>query len=189
MSLIERKRIYVSIDIETTGPIPAVHGMMSLGAVAFNEEGEELSSFICNFETDVFHWHDDTYAWWCKPEQKKALEAATENKVSCYFGVRSFLDWLSDLVSDEHECQHSRVYPLCFPVEFDMPFVQWYLYKYAEFNCWEHRDLISSAIDIRSYCEGARVDKRTKPNELTRHHALYDARHQGRMFFSAMWSR
>ena len=37
--------IYVSVDIEADGPIPGDFSMLSLGAVAFNDDGEEIDSF------------------------------------------------------------------------------------------------------------------------------------------------
>jgi len=40
-----KKEIYVSIDIEADGPIPGPYSMLSIGAVAFTPEGEEVGEY------------------------------------------------------------------------------------------------------------------------------------------------
>ena len=42
--------IYVSIDIESDGPVPGLNSMLSLGAVAFDPVGKVLSKFQRNMK-------------------------------------------------------------------------------------------------------------------------------------------
>ena len=45
------KEIYFSIDVETDGPIPGPNSLLSLGAVALDNQGNELGTFYRNFKT------------------------------------------------------------------------------------------------------------------------------------------
>ena len=42
------EEIYVSVDIETDGPIPGDFSMLSLGSAAYNEAEELISTFSVN---------------------------------------------------------------------------------------------------------------------------------------------
>ena len=41
---------YVSVDVETDGPIPGVHSMLSLGAAAFDAEWSPRGTWSANLE-------------------------------------------------------------------------------------------------------------------------------------------
>lgn len=47
----KKPEIYVSVDIEADGPIPGPHSMLSIGAVAYNEAGDEVAHYSANLET------------------------------------------------------------------------------------------------------------------------------------------
>lgn len=40
--------IYVSTDVEIDGPIPGPFSLLSIGSIAYTEEGIELSRFSAN---------------------------------------------------------------------------------------------------------------------------------------------
>ena len=42
--------IYVSTDIETDGPTPGKHSMLSFGSAAFSHEGQLVSTFTANLK-------------------------------------------------------------------------------------------------------------------------------------------
>lgn len=42
--------IYISTDIETDGPIPGPHSMLSLGSAAYGADLELIANFSVNFE-------------------------------------------------------------------------------------------------------------------------------------------
>ncbi len=62
--------IYVSTDVETDGPIPGPHSMLSLGSAAYSADGKLLSTFTANLETlPGAEGHPETMAWWAtQPE-------------------------------------------------------------------------------------------------------------------------
>ena len=43
--------IYISTDVETDGPIPGPHSMLSIGAAAYTADKQLLSTFSANLET------------------------------------------------------------------------------------------------------------------------------------------
>ena len=46
-----KPEIYFITDIETDGPIPAEHSMLSFACIAMNEAGEFLGEFSINLDT------------------------------------------------------------------------------------------------------------------------------------------
>ena len=43
--------IYISTDVETDGPIPGPHSMLSIGSAAYTADKRLLSAFSANLET------------------------------------------------------------------------------------------------------------------------------------------
>ena len=42
---------YISVDVETDGPVPGMHSMLSIGAAAYNAWGQGVGKFSANLET------------------------------------------------------------------------------------------------------------------------------------------
>lgn len=56
---------YVSTDVETDGPIPGPHSMLSLGSAAYRADKTLIGSFEANLNTLPGAQGDpDTMAWW-----------------------------------------------------------------------------------------------------------------------------
>jgi hypothetical protein len=64
------EEIYVSTDIETDGPVPGLHSMLSLGSAAFLPDGTLLGTIEMNLDVLPKATPDPaTVAWWAtKPE-------------------------------------------------------------------------------------------------------------------------
>jgi hypothetical protein len=57
--------IYISTDVETDGPIPGPHSMLSFGSAAYSATKELLSTFTANLETlPGACAHPKTAEWW-----------------------------------------------------------------------------------------------------------------------------
>lgn len=76
--------IYISTDVETDGPIPGPHSMLSLGSAAYTADKRLVSTFSANLETlEGASAQPKTAAWWTtQPEAwttplSKALCSAT----------------------------------------------------------------------------------------------------------------
>jgi hypothetical protein len=177
--------VYVSTDVETDGPIPGPHSMLSIASVAFDVKGNELDYFTRNLEfLPGASGHHDTMAWWAEREQ--AWAECRTNQVSPKQALTEYVTWLATL-------PRTPVF-VGYPAGWDFMFVYWYLIQFTGQSPFGH-----SALDIRSYAMAAykRPYKATSLRDLglrprhmgLTHVALEDAREQGRAFMSILLER
>ncbi|QNM94762.1 exonuclease [Chitinimonas koreensis] len=171
--------IYISTDVETDGPIPGPHSMLSLGSAAFTADKQLLSTFSANLETlpDAAP-HPETAAWWAtQPEAWVACRTDLEAPADA---MRRYVDWIKSLPG--------RPVFVAYPAGFDFLFVYWYLIRFIGKSPFSH-----SALDIKSFAMAVlKTDYResTKRNMPKRwfdalphtHVALDDAIGQGALF-------
>jgi DNA polymerase III alpha subunit (gram-positive type) len=188
LAYIRRKmtEIYVSVDIEADGPIPGPNNMLSLGAAAFDPEGNLIDTFTVNLEDMPDTTMDPrTKEFWDK--NPKAYEATRTNQYSPKAGMVKFERWLKNLPS--------RPVFVGYPAGFDFTFVYWYLIKFVGYSPFSF-----SALDMKSYAMalmGTEFRKSTKRNMPKRwfsksphtHVALDDAIEQGHLFMSMLKER
>ena len=131
------QEIYVSVDIESDGPIPGPHSMLSLGAAAFTDAGDMLGTFSVNLETLPGAEGDpETMSWWAG--RPSAWEASREGKVSPEEGMRSFVAWVDSL--------GGKPVFVGYPATFDFGFVYWYMLRFVGRSPFSF-----SGLDIKSY--------------------------------------
>jgi len=173
---------YMSIDIETFGPTPGLHSMISLGAGAFDDAGILLDSRQWNL------WPlPDTKAdpatskfWMAQPPE--VLQRATENALDPALAMREFDAW----------CRALPGHKICiaWPATWDYAFVFHYLIRFVGRSVFGY-----SALDIKSLMfalTGQFRSKKHLPQEvlasLTKrphtHVAVEDAIEQGEIFFA-----
>jgi hypothetical protein len=175
--------LYISTDVETDGPIPGPHSMLSIGALALNEDGESLDTFTANLETLSGAEPDpQTMAWWAgEPEAWAAHRHDLRSPVDA---MRGFADWVDQLAARHR----ARAVFVAWPVGFDFSFVYWYLIRFAGRSPFGH-----SALDLRSYAMGMlgqgyhQTGQRSLPADWLpearhTHVALDDAIEQGQLF-------
>lgn len=182
-----KEEIYVSVDIEATGPAPALNSMISLGAVAFYN-GKELTSFEANLkELPASKRDPSTMSWW--RDHSEAWDYAQQNQEDPLDVMWRFNDWVKSLPG--------RPIFLAYPAGFDFTFVYWYFHAFVG-SC----PFTFSAIDMKSYAMAclktpySETVKRNFPAEWQdpegvvkhNHHAVDDAREQGEMFMRIMES-
>src|SRR5690606_27445387 len=183
--------IYVSIDIETVGPNPLEHSMISFAAVACVESNSEhgyeiISEFSANLkEPDNFKRDRETMEFW--KDFPEAWKAATENPRPPEKVMFEFAAWIRKLRN------RSRIVFMAAPVGFDMLFLRSYFYMFYG-DC----PMGFSFIDLRSYAAGklgvsfSKTGKKFYPKEWRPTHlphthiALDDAKEQAHIFFQAM---
>ena len=171
--------IYVSTDVETDGPIPGPHSMLSFGSAAYRADKTLISTFSANLETlPGATGASDTMAWWqTQPEAWAACRKDTEPPEEV---MRRYLDWLRQLPG--------KPVFVAYPAGFDFLFVYWYLIRFTGESPFSH-----SALDIKTYAMAMlKVGYRdsTKRNMPRRwfddlphnHRALDDAIEQGALF-------
>lgn len=135
--MVERPEIYVATDIESNGPSPGHHSMLSFGSVAFTADKSIHATFTRNLELlkDAKE-HPDTMAWW--RTQEDAWHACRENLVSAAEAMKDYVSWLKNLPGRPVFVAH--------PVAFDYAYISWYLWEFAGEDPYERR-----ALDISSY--------------------------------------
>jgi 3' exoribonuclease, RNase T-like len=132
-----KPEIFFSVDVETDGPIPGPHSMLSLGCASFNEEGKQLGAFSVNLETLPGASGDpDTMKWW--QTQPEAWGACRKDLEDPKTAMNEFVSWVKTFGG-------SPVF-VGYPAGFDFLFVYWYI-KYHGLES----PFSFSALDIKTY--------------------------------------
>lgn len=172
--------IYVSTDVETDGPIPGPFSMLSLGSVAYQQDGLEVGRFLVNLKPlQGAARSPKTMAWWeAHPAQWQAVNHDPQDPDAA---MRGYCDWLEALPG-------VPVFT-AYPAGFDFMFVQWYLIRFVNHSPFGH-----AALDIKSFAMarlGGAFSEQTRSKRLApfagaelTHDALQDAVDQAAMFFA-----
>jgi hypothetical protein len=170
---------YVSTDVETDGPIPGPHSMLSFASAAYLADKTLVSTFSANLLTlEGASGHPATMEWWKK--NPEAWVACRTNVEPADAAMPRYVAWLKALPG--------RPVFVAYPAGFDFLFVYWYLMRFAGESPFSH-----SALDIKTYAmamlkKGYRdATKRNMPkrwfDDLPHTHvALDDAIEQGALF-------
>lgn len=129
--------IYVSTDIETDGPVPGHHSVLSIGSAAYAADKTLVATFSANLETvPGLTANPHTAQWWAT--QPEAWAACRRNPEAPQTVMRRYVAWLQALPG--------RPVFVGYPAAFDFPFVLWYLDRYAGANPFGY-----AVIDIKTY--------------------------------------
>ncbi len=171
--------IYISTDVETDGPIPGPHSMLSFGSAAYTADKDLVSTFSANLETlPGATAHPETAKWWTtQPQAWAACRTGLETPESA---MLRYAAWVRGL--------KGKPVFVAYPAGFDFLFVYWYLMRFVGESPFSH-----SALDIKSFAMAVmKTDYResTKKNmpkhwfdKLPHSHvALDDAIEQGALF-------
>jgi DNA polymerase III alpha subunit (gram-positive type) len=175
----KNNEIYVSVDIETDGPIPGDNSMLSLGAAAFTPDGKMIGTFYATLETlSGANGDPDTMRWWS--ENQDAYDAARKNVMPTQKVMSEFVSWVNNL-------QGKPVF-VGYPAGFDFLFVYWYIVHHGLRSPFSF-----SALDIKTYASAVlklpyrdstkkNMPKRWFSDAKHTHIALDDAIEQGELF-------
>jgi len=171
--------IYVSTDIETDGPVPGLHSMLSLASAAYLADKTLIGTFSANLETlPEASGHAETMQWW--ETQREAWEACRQDLQQPLKAMHEYSAWLKQLPG--------KPVFVGYPVVFDYMFVQWYLHKFTGASPFSF-----FALDIKTYAMSLMktnyrdTTKATMPSRWFddlphTHKALDDALEQGALF-------
>lgn len=171
--------IYISTDVETDGPIPGPHSMLSIGSAAYSADKTLVSTFSANLETLPGAAADPkTAAWWTT--QPDAWAACRKDLETPQAAMTRYVAWIKQL--------KGKPVFVAYPAGFDFLFVYWYLIRFAGESPFSH-----SALDMKTFAmallkTGYRDStKRNMPrhwfDKLPHSHvALDDAIEQGALF-------
>lgn len=175
----KNNEIYISVDIETDGPIPGDNSMLSLGAAAFTPDGKMIDTFYATLETLAGAQPDvSTMEWWA--ENQQAYDATRRGIKPAQMVMGEFVVWVNGL-------QGKPVF-VGYPAGFDFLFVYWYMVHYGLKSPFSF-----SALDIKTYASAVlklpyrestkkNMPKRWFSDAKHTHIALDDAIEQGQLF-------
>ncbi|NIO36303.1 3'-5' exonuclease [Candidatus Bathyarchaeota archaeon] len=173
--LFEREReMFISVDVEASGPIPGEYSMLSLGACPVFNQSE---TFYIEFKP-ISEKYD--------PEAIKvaglSLQTLKKEGVDPEAGMQQFKNWL------ENVCKDARPILVAFNVSFDWMYVHYYFCRFLGRSPFG-----ISGLDIKAYYMGKfgkkkwsetakrRIDPKFIAAKHT-HNALDDAIEQAEMF-------
>lgn len=172
--------IYISTDVETDGPIPGPHSMLSFGSAAYTADKELAATFEANLYTlSGAEGHPATMEWWAT--QPEAWAACRENLQHPEDAMDAYAAWVKSLAG--------KPVFVGYPAGFDFLFVYWYLVYFTGGSPFSF-----SALDTKTFAMatmGGGYRDATKKNMPKRwfdkgvphtHKALDDAIEQGLLF-------
>jgi DNA polymerase III alpha subunit (gram-positive type) len=177
--------LWISVDVETTGPAPGIDSMVSLGAWAVGHEGETFYAELQPI-TDRF---DEAAMKVAMPGKTHAqLYQSGEDPQMV---MLRFADWVDDLT---RRLGGTPTF-VAHNAPFDWMFVTWYLYRYVGKNPFGW-----AALDTRAFFFGlfdvewaktrlAHIKERFPTKKMHKHHALEDAIEQGELFAQMLAAR
>jgi hypothetical protein len=171
--------LYISTDVETDGPIPGPHSMLSFGSAAYAADKRLVATFEANLHTlPNAEGHPDTMAWW--KTQPEAWAVCREDLREPAEAMRAYVAWLKAL--------GGKPVFVGYPAGFDFLFVYWYLIRFAGESPFSF-----SALDIKTFAMATlgtsyrETTKKRMPKQWFddlphTHKAIDDAIEQGALF-------
>lgn len=178
---IARDEVYISVDIEASGPIPGEYSMLSLGACVV---GEASKTFYSEFKPI-----SEKYVHEAVDVSKLSLEKLKSSGVEPELGMREFENWIKEVSSEK------RPVFTAFNATFDWMFVAYYFHRFLGRNPFG-----ISGLDIKAYYMGKfdtswsetakrNFDKRFLSSKKHTHNALDDAIEQAEIFQKIIQSK
>ena len=171
----ERPETYISVDVETAGPIPGDYAMISIGACLVDDPD---SGFYAEIKPTTDNVVESSLA-----VSGLSMEKLAEDGLTPADAMRQFEDWI-DLVTPEGNAPIM----VAFNAVFDWMFVDSYFHRFLGHNPFGH-----SALDIKAFYLGfaggtwAGTSMRVLSplylgGQYLTHNALGDARDQASIF-------
>ena len=173
------REVYVSTDVETDGPIPGPHSMLSFGSAAYAADKKLLGTFEANLRTlPGAGGHPATMAWWQgHPEAWAEHRRDLQDPAGA---MAAYVAWVKGLPG--------KPVFVAYPAGFDFLFMYWYMIRFVGESPFSF-----SALDVKTFAmatlgTGYRdAVKRNMPaawfDDLPHtHKALDDAIGQGALF-------
>ncbi|MEH6689382.1 MAG: 3'-5' exonuclease [Halopseudomonas sabulinigri] len=169
------EELYVSVDVETSGPVPGIYSLLSIGACLVSEPNH---SIYLELQPDGVKHDPEAVAVTgldlCKLEREG---------LSPQVAMLRLEQWLTQLCSVDQ-----KVVFLGLNAPFDWSFINYYFHKYLGANPFGF-----TALDMKAYYMGvtgcrwretksSQMTARFNPQSAPNHNALDDARFQGELF-------
>ena len=173
-STIYKDELYISVDVEAAGPVPAEYSMLSIGACVV---GSPEVSFYIELKPINDRFIPEALAVCGFSLEQLKISGIEPGK-----GMKSFYEWIEDEATD--------LMPVFvgFNAPFDWQFINWYFHVFLGSNPFG-----INAIDIKAYYMGfsgsiwvntssSRLPSWLQPADHKKHNALDDAIAQAEIF-------
>lgn len=167
--------VLISVDIETSGPIPGEYSMLSIGACLVDDDQTCFEAKLKPISKNA-----DPKALEVAGLSMEALLAHGEDPA---VAMLRFSVWINEIAP-----QGSAAVFVGFNAAFDWSFVNYYFHRFTGANPFGF-----TALDIKAYYMGAagvpwgdtkssRMAMRLHPRQIGDHDALHDAKYQAELF-------
>jgi ribonuclease T len=171
----QKPELYISVDVETAGPIPGEYSLLSIGAC---DADDDSRSFI--IELKPINANADPKAL---EVTGLSLKDLAERGADPAAAMAAFGAWAAGLAGDDY----ALVF-VGFNAPFDWSFVNYYFHRYTGENPFGF-----AALDIKALYMGAtggawadtrssQIAKHLVPERRGDHDALHDAKYQAELF-------
>ena len=187
LSLLNSKSaVYISVDVEASGPIPGEYSLLSIGACIVGPEDEkEEDAKSSRFYIELKPINDN-FVQEALDVTGFSMEHLKQNGTEPALAMKKFDSWINAVTKGGGKLKPVFV---AYPVTFDWSFVNYYFHKYTKFNPFG-----VSGIDIKSVWMGKtnqkwhKISKESMLHDLEitdlqhTHNALDDAIEQSKIF-------
>ncbi|KHK66611.1 3'-5' exonuclease [Pseudomonas frederiksbergensis] len=167
--------LYVSVDVETSGPVPGIYSLLSIGACVVSEPAQ---SIYLELQPDGLQHDPEAVA-----VTGLALTKLENEGLAPQTAMLKLEQWLNQLCSADQ-----KVVFVGLNAPFDWSFINYYFHKYSGGNPFGF-----TALDMKAYYMGvtgcrwketksSQMTARLKPQSAPSHNALDDARFQAELF-------
>lgn len=171
----ETREIFISVDVETSGPIPDEYSLLSIGACSVFEPERAFTCKLKPISVAFVPKALEVTGLSLEDLQRDGLDPAK--------AMADFAEWLRSLVSSDE-----TVVFVGFNAPFDWSFVNYYFHRFLGDNPFGF-----TALDIKALYMGAtgcawrdtrssKIAKRLNPSLSGTHDPLADARYQAEIF-------
>nr|ACP17985.1 putative exonuclease RNase T and DNA polymerase III [Pseudomonas nitroreducens] len=169
------KEIFVSVDIEASGPIPGKYSMLSIGACVTSDTAQRFTCYLKPIS--------DEFVPAAMEVTGLSLNKLREEGLSPIKAMKQFKVWVDSLAGEG-----ASVIFVGFNASFDWAFVNYYFHEFIGENPFG-----IAALDIKSMYFGVAgstwkstrssdIDKVLNPSSKGDHDALHDAVYQAELF-------
>lgn len=166
--------LYVSVDVETSGPVPGIYSLLSIGACVVSEPAQ---SIYLELQPDGLQHDPEAVAVTGLDLTKLENEGLAPQTA-----MLKLEQWLDKLCSADQ-----KVVFVGLNAPFDWSFINYYFHKYSGANPFGF-----TALDMKAYYMGvtgcrwketksSQMTARLKPQSAPNHNALDDARFQAEL--------
>ncbi|MBL8275308.1 MAG: 3'-5' exonuclease [Pelomonas sp.] len=171
----KKPEIFLSVDVETSGPIPGEYSMLTMGACNVDDFSQVFSCELKPISANA----DPKAMEVTGLSLEKLAAAGSPPEVA----MKQFRDWVGQVVGD-----HGTPVFVGLNAPFDWSFVNYYFHRFLQANPFGF-----AALDIKALYMGAtgcswgdtrssQMAARLKPKSKGDHQALHDALYQAELF-------